>query len=49
LEHALADKGRFLPDFDCDKDANPSCFYHKGAVHCVRSGAPRLAEKPEYQ
>lgn len=40
LEHALADKGRFLPDFDCDKDANPSCFYHKGAVHCVRSGAP---------
>lgn len=41
LEHALADKGRFLPDFDCDKDANPNCFYHKGAVHCVRSGAPR--------
>jgi hypothetical protein len=41
LEHALADKGRFLPDFDCDKDANPACFYHKGAVHCVRSGAPR--------
>lgn len=40
LEHALADKGRFLPDFDCDKDANPSCQYHKGAVHCVRSGAP---------
>lgn len=44
LEHALADKGRFIPDFDCDKDANPSCFYHKGAVHCVRSGAPRSAE-----
>ncbi|XP_069696205.1 protein mesh isoform X2 [Periplaneta americana] len=42
LEHALADKGRFLPDFDCDKDANPSCFYHKGAVHCVRTGAPSL-------
>lgn len=41
LEHALADKGRFLPDFDCDKDANPNCFYHKGAVHCVRTGAPR--------
>ncbi|KAF4523118.1 hypothetical protein B566_EDAN003133 [Ephemera danica] len=42
LEHALADKGRFLPDFDCDKDANPACFYHKGAVHCVRTGAPSL-------
>lgn len=41
LEHALSDKGRFLPDFDCDKDANPNCYYHKGAVHCVRSGAPR--------
>ncbi|KAJ9599570.1 hypothetical protein L9F63_009968, partial [Diploptera punctata] len=41
LEHALNDKGRFLPDFDCDKDANPNCFYHYGAVHCVRSGAPR--------
>ncbi|XP_059481831.1 protein mesh isoform X2 [Neocloeon triangulifer] len=42
LEHALADKGRFLPDFDCDKDANPNCFYHKGAIHCVRTGAPSL-------
>lgn len=44
LEHALADKGRFLPDFDCDKDANPACYYHKGAVHCVRTGAPRSVE-----
>ncbi|CAH0391044.1 unnamed protein product [Bemisia tabaci] len=42
LEHALADKGRFLPDFDCDKDANPDCRYNKGAVHCVRTGAPSL-------
>lgn len=40
LEHALIDKGRFLPDFDCDKDANPKCQYHRGAVHCVRSGSP---------
>ncbi|PSN45001.1 hypothetical protein C0J52_11633 [Blattella germanica] len=46
LEHALMDKGRFLPDFDCDKDANPNCFYHKGAVHCVRSGAPRFLRSP---
>jgi len=42
LQHALSDKGRFLPDFDCDKDANPSCFYHWGAVHCVRSGVPSI-------
>lgn len=41
LEHALLDKGRFLPDFACDKDTNPDCFYNKGAVHCVRSGSPR--------
>jgi hypothetical protein len=41
MAHALSDKGRFLPDFDCDKDANPSCIYHVGAEHCVRSGAPR--------
>lgn len=46
LEHALADKGRFLPDFDCDKDANPDCRYNKGAVHCVRTGAPRYDHSP---
>lgn len=40
LEQALVDKGRFLPDFECDKDANPKCMYHKGALHCVRTGAP---------
>lgn len=42
LEQALADKGRYLPDYDCDLVANPSCFYNKGARHCVRTGAPRL-------
>ncbi|XP_018331597.1 protein mesh isoform X2 [Agrilus planipennis] len=42
LEHALSDKGRFLPDFDCDKDSNPRCWYNKGSMHCVRSGAPTL-------
>lgn len=41
LEHALNDKGRFMPDFECDKDSNPSCYYHDGAVHCVRTGNPR--------
>ncbi|XP_049791789.1 protein mesh isoform X2 [Schistocerca nitens] len=42
LEHALVDKGRFMPDYDCDKDANHKCFYHEGAVHCLRSGIPSL-------
>ncbi|KAK6626128.1 hypothetical protein RUM43_006433 [Polyplax serrata] len=42
LQHALLDKGRFLPDFSCDKDTNIECFYNKNAVHCVRSGAPSL-------
>lgn len=42
LDHALLDKGRYLPDPSCDKDINPECYYHKGAVHCVKSGAPSL-------
>lgn len=41
LEQALTDKGRFLPDFDCDKDSNPSCMYNTGAIHCVKTGAPK--------
>lgn len=40
LQHALNDKGRYLPDFNCDKDANPKCQYHKGALHCVKTGSP---------
>ncbi|XP_060806291.1 protein mesh isoform X1 [Amyelois transitella] len=40
LEHALLDKGRFLPDPACDKDTNPTCRYHWGSVHCVRSSGP---------
>jgi hypothetical protein len=42
LEHALLDKGRFMPDFDCDKDANPTCMHHRGGIHCVRSGQPSM-------
>ncbi|XP_014258634.1 protein mesh isoform X2 [Cimex lectularius] len=42
LSQALNDKGRFLPDPDCDMIANPNCFYHKGARHCVKTGAPNL-------
>ena len=41
LEQALADRGRFMPDFDCDKDANPKCYFHRQAVHCVKTGSPR--------
>ncbi|KAG6459737.1 hypothetical protein O3G_MSEX011577 [Manduca sexta] len=40
LEHALLDKGRFMPDTACDKDTNPTCRYHWGSVHCVKSGGP---------
>ncbi|KAJ8667861.1 hypothetical protein QAD02_009524 [Eretmocerus hayati] len=42
LEHALNDKGRFKPDYHCDKDSNLDCFYNKGATHCVTTGAPNL-------
>ncbi|XP_025200383.1 protein mesh isoform X1 [Melanaphis sacchari] len=42
LDHALVDRGRFLPDADCDRDANPQCLYNKGAVHCVTTGAPSM-------
>lgn len=42
LDHALVDRGRFLPDADCDRDANPQCLYNRGAVHCVTTGAPSM-------
>ncbi|RVE49675.1 hypothetical protein evm_005650, partial [Chilo suppressalis] len=40
LEHAILDKGRFMPDLHCDRDTNPTCRYHWGGIHCVRSGGP---------
>ena len=40
LDQALYDKGRFMPDFDCDRDTNPTCLHHRGGIHCVRSGTP---------
>lgn len=40
LEQAQADKGRYLPDPDCDFDSNPRCLFHPGAIHCVRSALP---------
>ncbi|KAF7263100.1 hypothetical protein GWI33_003617 [Rhynchophorus ferrugineus] len=42
LEQALADKGKYMPDFDCDKDSNPTCYYNNQAVHCVKTGSPTL-------
>ncbi|XP_014488092.1 PREDICTED: protein mesh [Dinoponera quadriceps] len=42
LEQAVNDKGRFLPDLDCDKDTNKVCFYNEKAQHCVKTGAPNM-------
>ncbi|CAH2001993.1 unnamed protein product [Acanthoscelides obtectus] len=42
VQQALADRGRFMPDFDCDKDTNPICYYNNQALHCVKTGAPTL-------
>ncbi|XP_076664606.1 sushi domain containing 2 mesh isoform X2 [Andrena cerasifolii] len=39
---ALSDKGRYLPDYDCDKDSNLDCMYNQHAHHCVRTGAPNM-------
>lgn len=41
LKQAVADKGRFLPDFSCDRDGNTECDYHFGAIHCVRTALPK--------
>ncbi|XP_055339847.1 protein mesh-like [Paramacrobiotus metropolitanus] len=35
LAQAQADKGRFLPDFECDYDGRSTCNLHKEAIHCV--------------
>lgn len=40
IQQAVADRGRFLPDFSCDKDGNTECDYHFGAIHCVRTALP---------
>ena len=36
----MFDKGRYMPDFECDRDYNPTCLHHTGAIHCVRTGQP---------
>ncbi|XP_030564094.1 protein mesh isoform X2 [Drosophila novamexicana] len=48
LEQAVLDLGRFRPDRECDKDSNPSCLRHRGAIHCVVSGTP-VAQGAEQQ
>lgn len=35
LSQADADFGRFLPHPECDMYGDASCFYTKGAQHCV--------------
>ncbi|XP_018562976.1 protein mesh isoform X2 [Anoplophora glabripennis] len=42
IQQALADKGKYLPDTDCDKDSNPQCYYNNQAIHCVKTGSPTL-------
>jgi len=37
LKQAVADRGRFLPDFTCDIYGNTECDNHWGAIHCVRT------------
>ncbi|CAG0885412.1 unnamed protein product [Darwinula stevensoni] len=38
IEQAVAAKGYFAPDLECDKDGNTECLWHQGAQHCIRSG-----------
>lgn len=39
MHHQAAyDKGRYVPDFECDKHGNAQCYYHQGAAMCYRSG-----------
>ncbi|KAG7171855.1 mesh-like [Homarus americanus] len=46
LKQAVADRGRFLPDFSCDRDGNTECEYHFGAIHCVRTALPKYVLSP---
>ena len=41
VDQAVANRGAFAPDFDCDMDGNTNCFFHSGASHCVRTGMPK--------
>ncbi|XP_055351550.1 protein mesh-like [Paramacrobiotus metropolitanus] len=34
-QQAQADKGRFIPDVECDYDGISTCNFHKDAIHCV--------------
>jgi len=44
MRQAIVDRGRYAPDFNCDKDGNTECFYHQGAQHCVVTGIPKYKE-----
>lgn len=38
MHQAASDKGRYVPDFECDRYGNAKCEYHHGAIMCYRSG-----------
>jgi len=38
LHQATSDKGRYVPDYECDRYGNAQCYYHQGASMCYRSG-----------
>ncbi|CAL8070989.1 unnamed protein product [Orchesella dallaii] len=41
LKQAIADKGRFLPDQNCDMDSKVwNCYFQEYAKHCVRTAMP---------
>ena len=41
LKQALVDRGRYAPDYECDKDGDSKCLFHHGAQHCVKTGMPK--------
>lgn len=46
MHQAASDKGRYVPDFECDRYGNAKCEYHHGAIMCYRSGLSRYDENP---
>lgn len=40
MSQAMADKGVFVPDQDCNIVDRKCDVFNQGAIHCVRSGQP---------
>uniref|UniRef100_A0A336M8F3 CSON013620 protein n=2 Tax=Culicoides sonorensis TaxID=179676 RepID=A0A336M8F3_CULSO len=50
LEHAMNDKGRFLPDFGCELNGNEtSCKENPDVMTCFKSGFSGSSDNPEQQ